>query len=120
MGRKSLKRVAEIGLITTIIPFYFLLSFSVVYCSFHHPVDLVSKELHHAATGDPHHHHPFVPVSDFCKYAHSLSPVIDTPSTQVFVVFSPIENPFLYFASFPVKENKDENLVRGPPLIVNL
>ncbi len=106
--------------IAGIVPLYFVLSFSTVFCSFHHPVELASKEGQHDASGDLHHHHPSLPSTDFCKYAHSFSPVIYTPSTQVFVIFSPIEKTSPYFFSVPVEENQGESFLRGPPFIVNL
>ena len=104
-------------LIPVILSLYISLSYSAIQCSFHHPEELGSPATHHAASGNSHHH-PLSPSKEFCKYAHSLSPVIYTVSTHYFVFFHQTEVPFLNVPSLTIKEHEDEHFQRGPPVLV--
>jgi hypothetical protein len=115
MKRLSLNSSLSKCLILAFLPLYLLLSVSTSLCVFHHSVDLTPEESHHSASGGSHHQHKSGQSSDFCKFAHSFSPVINSAFTHTFIIFSQEEKPVLNHPSFSTKENEQENFLRGPP-----
>lgn len=117
MKRFTLKLASAKSLILVILPLYLVLSVSTSLCYFHHPAGLIPETNHHSASQSSHHHHPLGQSTDFCKYAHSFSPVIHSAFTHTFILFSQDEKPVLNQFSFSTKENEQELFLRGPPLL---
>jgi hypothetical protein len=107
-------------LIGAVLPFYILLSFSAVLCSFHHLAEGGMKEGHHHASEKSDRNQASDSPLDFCKYAQSISPVIHSADAESRVSFQPVAqtllcNPFIFS-----KENISGVFLRGPPILINL